>query len=115
MTGLLETGIEVVERDERHDGDAETERGRDERLRDAARDDRGGLELAVAEQAERADHARDRAEETEERRERDDGVEDGESPVETLELPPRRVQKSPGKRFGTVLEAVGERTRHEVP
>src|SRR5260221_129654 len=66
---------EVVEGEERDEGDEEAERGGDERLGDAAGDAPGIDQALIAEQLEGADHAGDSAEQSQQRRGGDDGLE----------------------------------------
>ena len=80
---FFEPGVEVVERDERRDSNAQAERRGDERLGHTAGDGGGCVQFA-ADQSEGVNHSGHSAEQAEQWRERNDGVEHGQAAIESL-------------------------------
>src|SRR5581483_1168544 len=83
---VLDARLEVVEKDDRDDGDDQTAGGGDQRFRDAGRDDRRGRVAFEGDILERLDDAQHGSEQADERRDDGDGADDRQIALECVQV-----------------------------
>ena len=86
VLGRFDSGIEIVIREQAGDGDQQTERRRDQPLRDTTRDRRRCAQLIPTHHTEGVHHARHRAQQSQQGRCRNNGIKDGKASTKPLQL-----------------------------
>ena len=86
VLGRFDSGIEVVVREQAGDGDQQTERRRDQALRDTTRDRRRCAQLIPTHHTEGIHHTRHRAQQSEEGGGSDNGIKDRQASTKPLQL-----------------------------
>ena len=86
VLGRFDARIQIVVREQAGDGDQQTERRRDQALRDTTRDRRRCAQLIPTHHTEGVHHARHCAQQSQQGRCRNNGIEDGETPTKPLQL-----------------------------
>ena len=110
----LQLRVQIVERQQRNDGNGQAARRCDKRFGDPSSDGLRSFDFRAAKQTEGMDHACDCTQQTKERRERDHRVQNRDPSIESLKFPGGRAKKSLRNGLIPVSQRIGKRACHEI-